>query len=175
MLCVCDSGVSSFFLLFPTQNLRIFCVLAIPVCKCNPNGEWCWMSTDRIRLAFCWPSKWSQGNTSCSQLKCTPHIGSKWCKEMIVFWFSFQALHLYSNAEQRLEGPMGQVHALVVFNDLLLAGAEVYLLFLSFMNLYFRKLLLFSFFHILFAILVSKDAHFLSQVDNVFNSQMNKL
>ena len=38
-----------------------------------------------------------------------------------------------------------------------------------------RKLLLFSFFHILFAILVSKDAHFLSQVDNVFNSQMNKL
>ena len=36
-----------------------------------------------------------------------------------------QALNLQTNSEQRLEGPKGQVHALAVFNDMLLAGTHV--------------------------------------------------
>lgn len=35
-----------------------------------------------------------------------------------------KALNLQNNAEQRLEGPKGQVHALAVSNDMLLAGAQ---------------------------------------------------
>lgn len=38
---------------------------------------------------------------------------------------NLQALNLQTNSEQRLEGPKGQVHALAVFNDMLLAGAQV--------------------------------------------------
>jgi hypothetical protein len=46
------------------------------------------------------------------------------CKGNLTLFF-YQALNLHTNSEQRLQGPIGQVHALVVFNDMLLGGDEV--------------------------------------------------